>query len=302
MVSKAKNVVAEFGPAAAKKCFDEEAERCIVKHEIAGMIPALLGYERQGQLLGGLNAAEPETEDKNWADARAYGWQLAQKCFQWDLMFSSTGNFRTGGDGFDSSVSAKIPIRMQGGAANLFDLMFTGKSALVNEHFEFLNTIEDCTVTSNRGGGEFEVFGLGWETVLRQDPDGEPRFYVKDFILQYYPGNTSESFFLDCVDSEGKPLPRFNVPPAPMWTGTFIMTHYKETAEGEAGQAPPAASIDELMQGIGPKLSAGQAFVMKAWKVNAAQTLGTKTWQGSSDLDPDVFEGGEFELIHRPQP
>ncbi len=300
-VAKAKNVIAEFGPTAAKKCFDEEYKRCALQHQIAGMIPMLLSFERQGELLGALSPSDPGQEDKDWADARTYGRELAVKCFQWDLVFTSSGKFRTGSDGFDSSVKAKIPIRVEGGADNLFNLKLTGTSALINENFELIDTFDDCDVTNHPGGGEFTVEAFGWEPELRQDSDGVARFYVKDFILKYYPGNTSESITMVCWDNEGKKYPPVNIPPSPWWTGTYVMTHYKDTRSAAEGQPPAAINMDDLMSGASPSMNTGETYVAKEWTVTPAQTIGVKEWDLVSDLDGGVSETGEFQLIHTPQ-
>jgi len=302
---KGQNVLTEYAPIVAKKCFDEEFDRCANQHLIAGMIPALLGYERQGEVLGTLNSAEPETSNKAWVEARDYGISLMRKCFQWDLEFSSAGNFTDGTDGYDSSVSAKIPIRIEGDGTT-FSITLTGKSALVNDSFSFnMNPPPDsCDLTSNRGGGEFQVMALTWESELKEDPDGAKHFYVKDFQLSYYPGDTSENITVQCwnPDPPHEKYPEIRTPPAPLWTGTYIMNHYKEVTSGnEDGQPPKPFSIDDLMGGAAPAGASAKAYLTQYWNVNAAEIMATKVWQGNSDLDSQVFESGEFKLVHRPQ-
>jgi hypothetical protein len=265
------------------------------------MIPTLLSFERNGQLLGALNPSEPATENPGWAEARAYGSQLAEQCFRWDLKFSSAGNFTDGADGYDSTVSAKVPVRLEGGAANLLDIKIKGKSALINDSFIWKDTYDDCDVIMHRGGGEFVVMALAWEPELRTGPDGTPRFFVKDFSLQYFPGNTQEFIDLDCWDDQGKHYPLATVPAAPLWTGIYMMTHFKEMSTGEGSQPSQPMTLDEVMSGASPAMSSGGGFMMKQWKVMPATTMATKTWQGTSEFDMQVFEGGEFELIHTPQ-
>jgi hypothetical protein len=299
---KGQNVLAEYGPIIAKKCFDAEFDRCANQHLVAGMVPALLSFERQGELLGTLNAAEPANASKDWVEAKAYGDALMRKCFQWDLEFSSAGNFTVAPDGYDSSVSAKIPIRVEGAGLPL-DITLTGKSALINKSFTFHSKTDNCEITSNRGGGEFQVAALTWMTTMKADPDGTQRFYVKDFQLAHFPGNTSENITIQCwnPDPPHEKYPEMRTPPSPMWTATFIVNHYKEITSGNKDSAPPAISLDELMAGAVPAGASGQTFLAQDWKVNAAEVMGNKTWQGNSDLDAQVFEGGEFRLIHRPQ-
>lgn len=275
-------------PILAKKCFDEEFDRCANKHQIAGLIPTLLGFERTGQLLGAFDTNDPSRDEKSWVDVRAYGETLAQKCFQWDLEFSSAGSF-SGGLDFDASVKAKVPIRMNG---PLIALKFDGSSALISTDFTF--RVPGCSVTSNRGGGQFTVESLAWESELRKDTNGEERFFVKDYLIAYDPGRTSENFTVTCPD----PTTTLTTPAAPYWTALFIVTHYKEV-EGGNGTTP--ASIDELLEGSVALDNFAQSYVARSWQVNEAEVLAQKQWQGNSDLDSSVFEGGAFRLIHRPQ-
>jgi hypothetical protein len=59
--------------------------------------------------------------------------------------------------------------------------------------------------------------------------------------------------------------------------------------------------MDDLIGGFAPSGASGQSFLTKDWKVNAAETMANKVWQGTSDMDSSVFEGGEFRLVHKPQ-
>lgn len=283
-------VVKDFVPIMAKKCFDEEFDRCANKHMIAGMIPTLLQFERMGQLLGAFSVDNPALDNKAWAEARAYGESLTRKCFQWELEFESAGTFEDKeGISYDSRVKAKVPIRMEG---ETFTLKLNGKSALNNVDFTF--RVPECSVTSNRGGGEFVVDSLSWETVLRKDSDGENRFFVKDFFLKYSPGKTSESAVIACPESPALPTP-----PGPLWTALFISTHYKEVDQG-GGQAPGIAP-GSILAGDVPADAQVPAYLAKHWTAYEAELMATKEWQGNSDLDAAVFEGGEFRLNHRPQ-
>jgi hypothetical protein len=55
-----------------------------------------------------------------------------------------------------------------------------------------------------------------------------------------------------------------------------------------------------LEEGIPPSAEE-MAFVAKNWTVYEAELMATKEWDGGSDLEPGVLEGGEFRLYHRPQ-
>jgi hypothetical protein len=227
-----------------KKCFDAEFDRCANQHLIAGMLPALLSFERQGQVLGLLGTDDPAASNIDWVEAKDYGTALMRKCFHWDLEFSSAGKFVDGADGYDSSVRAKIPIQVEG-SGNAYDVTLTGKSALINESYTFKVQMDDCNVISNRGDGEFQVMALTWENEIKEDPDGTPRFYVKDFKLSYFPGRTSETSTFKCWDP-GPPrvdYPDVNIPPAGIWTATYVIHHYKEMNSGNGDGQPPNRSV-----------------------------------------------------------
>jgi hypothetical protein len=96
-----------------------------------------------------------------------------------------------------------------------------------------------------------------------------------------------------CPDSPAMPTP-----PAPLWTALFIVTHYKEADQSGGETAINPASI---MEGGVPADAQVPAYLAKHWTTYEAELMATKEWQGTSDLDGAVFEGGEFRLIHRPQ-
>lgn len=298
--AKIEGVVATYFPTLIKKCLDEEFERCTTKHQIAGMLPTLLGFERLGQLLGALSASNPAEEDAGWVEIRTYGEDLVRRCYQWDLEFESAGTFNADDLSYDSRVAAVVPIRVQG---DVMQLQLQGSAPLDSLDFTFtLGELagQVCNNQSFTGGGTFTAAALGWVHELRRDVDGQDRYFVKDFSLQYDPGQTTESFLIDCVDPKDEtPDMQYQSPPTPYWSSLFLVTHYKEVA-GSEGQ-PPAGSLEALLEGIGSGDQA-EAYLATAWTVFEAELMGTKEWQGASDLEPTAFEGGGFKLYHRPQP
>jgi len=274
-------VLQEFVPIVLRKCLDEEFDRCANKHLIGGMIPMLLRIERMGELFGTAGV-------KGWQEVRAYGEGLMKRCFQWDLEFESavTAEHERSG-GYDSRVKATVPLRVQG---SVFAPAISGQGALNNVDFTF--RLEDCTVQSIRGGGTFSADSLSWELSARKDASGDPQYFVRDFRLKYDPGQTSESATITCK-GRGQ---SFTFPPSPMWTMAFMVTHLPELG----GDGPPPPSLEGLMGGI-PTASMALGFEAKSWRVSEAEVMATKEWQGESQMDGRVFEGGEFRLIHRPQ-
>jgi len=291
---KISQLAAELMPIAAKKCLKEEFDRCANKHMIAGMLPALLQFERTGQLLGQLDPSNPAMENKAWAEVRTYGEELVQKCFQWDLEFESAGSFDAGdGMSYDSRVKSKIHLKTE---LPLLSLVIHGSSALINEDFTFRLT--DCEATPSRGGGEFVAHSLSWVTDTRKKPDGEREFFIKDFSLKYFPGNTSESAFVHCPAKYDWDEPTdFPVPSGPWWTSIFIATHIQESDGGENQSMDPRS----MLEGGIPMSAQEMAFNAQSWIVYEAELMATKEWEGGSDLDSGVFEGGEFRLVHKPQ-
>ncbi len=233
------------------ECAKEEYELCKSDHVIDRMIPVWLGMERQSALLGG-----------GGLEAIKVAKDLTQKCLTFELRFSSQGVFDADGGGYDSSVESKVKI-----VFNPDDLKFTGSAPLVNTAFEFKE--DGCPITSNRGGGTFQLMDFGY--VPGEATKYNPLPHVKDFTLIYFPGNTSETFTMRCPDQTP-----FTSPPSPMWTGIYMITHVGEMSEERGG------------------------FVMTDWEVTGGEYYAKKEWI-TADADSNVTEAGNFKLYHRPQ-
>ncbi len=169
----------------AEVCMKEEYELCRDDHIIHRIIPAWLGMERQFQLLGytgegGVTASAIES-------ARNY----VRRCLTFELQFESQFSFHDGPDGYDSSVTSKIKIQFD--PANL---TWKGSAPLVNTAFEY--KLDDCSVSSVRGGGTFEAMSLAYISDTKSPTD--ELGYVRDFKLVYFPGDTTESFTVKCPD------------------------------------------------------------------------------------------------------
>ncbi|MHB0987594.1 MAG: hypothetical protein ACYC3P_02890 [Bellilinea sp.] len=234
-------------------CMKEEYEMCRDDHVIQRIIPVWLGTERQYQLLG---FAEGSAALEN---ARNY----VRKCLRFELEFHSEGVFDDGGGGgYDSTVESKTVLQF-----NPQDFSMKGKSALINTAFDF--RVTGCAVTSNRGGGDFEVLDLA--IVPGETSTANPLGSVKDFNMLYFPGNTSEFASITCEDQ-----PTYTMPPSPLWAGIFLPLHESELNFEKGG-----------FEASGWEILGGEYFAKKEWTKN--------------DASIDITEVGTFKLYHRPE-
>lgn len=233
-------------------CVKEEYELCKNDHVIHRMVPVWLGMERQSQLLGGGVATE----------AIKMARDLTQKCLSFELVFSSSATFDAGdGEGYDSTVTSTVKMHF-----STDTLRITAEAPLVNSSFVY--KMNDCSITSNRGGGTFSAIDMGY-TVQENIPPGQVG-KVTDMNLIYYPGNTSESFTVKCEDS-----PAFTAPASPLWTGVFLVTHQFEMDQAKGG------------------------FTMQEWEVMGNEYYAKKEWT-TEYPEEGLIEVGTFKLYHRP--
>ena len=245
--------------AAGRKCADEEYKMCEEQHVIVRILPFVLGLERQMQLLGIVSDDAPSNA------LLQYAWGLVEKCFRFDLKFESAAQFDDGvGSGHQSSVKSTVPIRMTTTDLN-FKLKMKDSPLLENTAFNWIPSPE-CTVTNARGGGQFKDATLSWETIVQNK-----EFLLKDFKLNYFPGETSESFTEVCEDQS------YTSPPTPYWTHLFILTHQDECDSGEG------------------------CFVSKNWTIQNAELIGQKEWSKEFTVGGTTAEDiGSMNLYHRP--
>lgn len=268
-------IVADYLPIFARKCLDEEFDRCVNQHMIAGLMYQLVALEREMQLLG---ISSTEGTSELWA----YGADLARRCFQWDLEFASAGTaINPAGYHTFTRVKAKVPISLEGGIP---PVRLGGKSALHNVEYT-VETGPGCTVTTQRGGGEIIVSLLSWSVEARKDSDGD-RFFVKDFTIPIFFGQTSETMNWACPGGSGTITQS-------MWNVIFMGAHMEEFP----GQ------IVEIGPGVLSGTSAfiangGMTYAATGWTVYEAELMATKKTEGTG---PGVSERSEFRLIHRPE-
>jgi len=269
-------------------CVKEEYELCRNDHVIHRMIPVWLGMERQAQLLGMGESGGA------MGDALREARDLTSKCLTFELVFQSQANVDDGdGGGYDSTVEAKIKIRF-----NPEDYLMKGQSALVNKAFEF--KVPGCSVTSNRGGGTFDVASLAYIDDMGNQNPLNP---VHDFSLTYFPGVTSESFTVYCKDT-----PPFTNPPNGMWSGVYLVLHQDELdLSGASGTSFSDMPMPDLSGVMGepaggmslPSMTAGMGFRLTDWEVTGGEYYAKKEWI-KEDSSLGIYEAGTMKLYHRP--
>ena len=86
-------------PQVARACLQEAYDACVNQHDLREIVRLVLGYERQGQLLGSTDTAMP------WD---ALGQQLIKQCLRFELDFASSDG-QTGM--YEGSVKGTIPLQ-----------------------------------------------------------------------------------------------------------------------------------------------------------------------------------------------
>lgn len=262
-------------------CVKEEYELCAKDHIIHRMIPVWLGIERQAQLLGGGEGDSPLSQEAR---------RLTEQCLRFDLEFYSSATFDAGGgDGYDSVVRSKVPIRF-----STADMTFTGQAPLVNESFEF--RVQGCQVNSQRGGSTFHLGDFKYVSDTRSPND--ELGYVRDIELTYFPERTTETFTVTCPDS-----PPYSMPPSGLWWGIFLVTHFSELGSNTGGMsAPPAELLDGLSFGMGMMelpVNVGEGFIAADWEMLGGEYFAKKEWI-KEDAGLGIIEVGTLKLYHRP--
>ena len=137
----------------------------------------------------------------------------------------------------------------------------------VNTAFDWRT--EGCSVTSTRGGSTFEAINLAYISDTRSPTD--ELGYVRDFMFVYYPGNTTESFTIQCEDQ-----PPYSSPASPFWTGVYLVTHESEMSQADGG------------------------FLMEDWEILGGEYYAKKEWITES-AGLGLVEVGTFKLYHLPE-
>ena len=281
------------------KCVREEYELCRDQHIVHRMIPVLLGLERENELMGGseLDGVIAEAED------------LTRKCLHFELEFESTARMESGDVYNESEMESSIEITFEVGS---MPPVVTGSSALVNLDYEVSDPGGACSTTGNRGGGTFEVSDLHFVVDVKDKDDRVG--YVKDVLLTYAPGISTETITASCNGMT------FTTPPAAIWSNTYMGVHQSEIGgsggqETAGGDQPPPIpkltipQLESLMQSGAPpsglgteEAGPGATYTTKAWQVKGGELFAEKEWELSIGVGEGMMtEEGSFKLYHRPE-
>lgn len=290
---------AELIATVSRVCLLEEYKLCAEDHIIHRMVPLWLGTERQIQLLG-------FAEDSGSTEIIQLAKDLTEKCLTFDLEFESSAVFDDGGGGgFVSNVKSKVPLHF-----STSTLILSGSSALINESFTF--TVPGCSVTSVRGGSTLPIQSLAYVDDVRSPED--ELGYVRDFVLNYFPETTTESFTVKCPDQAAYASPKMG-----LWMGEYLVLHRDELVtdpNSEESQAPPPEpSLEDMeammaaaqsgvmlpaftMPGMAPTSGGAGGFVLQEWEVTGGEFFASKEWI-KEDYGLGLTERGTFKLYHR---
>jgi hypothetical protein len=260
-------------PTVSRVCLREEYELCRDEHIVHRMIPAILGMERQRQLLG---ITSPEM-DQIMAEAE----DLAAKCLRFELEFESQTAFPDGG--VTSDVEAKVTLQYEPGSLT----PPSGSSALVNTSFTFEIPGGGCTAHPALGGGTFTVISLNW--LAASDGIEDQVGHVEDILLRYDPGQTTETVAITCPF--GTTMPDMGV--SGWWSRFFFGTHAMEAADS----GPMGATTGGIAM---PDLNSLQTvtYLAKGWDVSGDELFAELEWDESIE---GIAENGSFMLYHRPE-
>jgi hypothetical protein len=255
--------VASLHKTRAHICTQEEYELCRDEHIVHRMLPLILGYERQRQILGAADSAE-------WAFER----DTAKKCLTFEVRFVSVGHDARFTVDVVSKVKATVKISL-----DTESLRITGESALINTAIDIsLTGNSDCTVKGIRGGSVFKVTDLSFNatpdtygraaTPTSRGHAAEPG-KLTDLALSYLFTDSTENGTIKCPQTPLQTLA------GPWWSATYFGTH------GDERKTPDGA------------------YTAQAWKTkDRVEKVGTKDWH--KPLKAGLGEDGSFELYHRP--
>ena len=246
-------------------CMQEEYELCRDEHIIHRILPLMISHERQRQV----SAIDDRGE-------LAFAANLARKCLTFELVFESSISNRIGVE-IESDVESKVKLTTEPGLDPLDprSWVISGKAPLRNTEFK-VTPIGDsggCVLKTERGGSTFTVSALQWtvEYGTKKGPvatPDDPVGHVKDFVLTFKPGQTTEGGKIVCPKIGAQKLPVGD------WTGTFLAAHAGELQENES-------------------------YKMSGWEVkDRAERLGTKEWDVEAS---SITDEGSLELHHTPQ-
>jgi hypothetical protein len=204
-------------------------------------------------------------------------------------------------------VDSKITLRFDPSSFTI-----KGSGPLENPSFEFRvpkgGKGTKCSVDSKTGGGTFEVKGMAYIEDQRSETD--PEWYVRDFNMTYFPGISSESYHIHCIntDSQGRTTESdYTSPPSGYWSGMFFTLH-----QAELNGAPPTSmggipplDLNGMMMGALPPMPAPEmpeegGFFADSWDITPGDALmASKEWV-KENAGINITETGTLKLYHKP--
>jgi len=255
----------------AEACLADAHEACVADDNLMRLPMEYLSLWTLGEL--GL------VSDAALAQITSTARGLMEKCYRFDLEMTSIITVKEEGiGGFESVMTAKIPLRLQpaddlANAIVFSELEVAGSGVLYNDSITFEVAPGGCTITGVRGGGEFTVIKLP----LILGGDG-----LTEVNLTYHPGDSTEGGTVQCPRASTS-----NMPSGGYWSNSYFALHADELSmTSDAGAAPLSGTL-------------AIPYVARDWELLGGEEVARKEYVRS--LDP-ISEDTTFTLIHSPQP
>ena len=255
----------------AEACLAEAHGACVADDNLMRLPMEYLSLWTLGEL--GL------VSDGALAQITATASRFMEKCYRFDLEMTSIITVKEEGiGGFESVMTAKIPLRLQpvddlANAIIFSELEVAGSGVLYNESITFEVAPGGCTITGVRGGGEFTVIKL--PLILGGDS-------LAEVNLTYDPGASSEGGTVQCPQASAG-----NMPTGGYWSNSYLAMHADDismTSDAAAGALSGTLAIP---------------YVARDWELLGGEEVARKEYVRSQ---APISEDTTFTLIHSPQP
>ena len=253
----------------AEACLAEAHDDCVADDNLTRLPTEYLSL----WLLGELGLAS----DAAVARITTIASGLMEKCYRFDLEMTSIITVKEEGiGGFESVMTAKIPLRLQpvddlANAIVFSELEVAGSGVLYNESMTFEVAPGGCDITGIRGGGEFTVIKLP----LILGGDG-----LTEVNLTYHPGDSTEGGTVHCPSATTSDMPT-----AGYWSTSYFAMHLDDLSlTSDAGALSGMLAIP---------------YIARDWELLGGEEVARKEYVRSQD---PISEDTTFTLIHTPQP
>jgi len=255
----------------AQACLAEAHEDCVADDNLTRLPTEYLNL----WVLGELGLAS----DAAVARISGIASGLMEKCFRFDLEMTSIITVKEEGiGGFESVMTAKIPLRLQSvddlvTAIVRSELEVAGSGVLYNDSITFEVGPGGCTITGVRGGGGFTVIKL--PLILGGDS-------LTEVNMTYDPGVSTEGGTVKCPQASAG-----NMPTGGYWSNSYLAMHADDismTSDAAAGALSGTLAIP---------------YVARDWELLGGEEVARKEYVRSQ---APISEDTTFTLIHSPQP